>query len=55
MDMDEDGPEWGSHEYWKMKILSLHKDRVSGKRWVVGSWFYSPSHLKEIKLNGRDR
>lgn len=53
MNMDEDGPEWDSHEYWKMKILSMHKDNSSGERWVVGYWFYTPSQLREIKLKDR--
>ena len=52
--MDIDGPEWDPHEYWKMKILSMHKDDDSGKRWVVGAWFYSPSQLREaLKLGQR--
>ena len=55
MDMNEDGPEWGSHEYWKMKILSMHKESSSGKKWVVGTWFYTSSQLREIKLKERDR
>lgn len=53
--MNEDGPEWESHDYWKMKILSMHKDPSSQKKWVVGTWFYTPSQLKEIKLKERDR
>ena len=52
--MDIDGPEWDPHKYWKMKILSMHKDDDSGKRWVVGAWFYSPSQLREaLKLGQR--
>lgn len=48
-----DGPEWESHEFWKMRILSMHKDHVSGNKWVVGTWFYSPSQLRDIKLKER--
>jgi hypothetical protein len=55
MNMDSDGPEWDPHEYWKMKIISMHKDGLSGKKWVVGTWFYTPTQLKDIKLKERDR
>lgn len=49
MVMDEDGSkEWQPHDYWKMKILSMHKDTTSGDRWIVGTWFYSPSQLRPI-------
>ena len=53
--MDEDGPEWDGHEFWKMKISSFHKDESSGKRWVVGTWFYSPSQLKMQKVKREDK
>jgi hypothetical protein len=43
MDMDMDGPNWEPHDYWKMKITSLHKDESTGQKWVVGTWFYTPS------------
>lgn len=51
--MDQEGIEWDSHDYWKMKILSMHKDKFSGEKWVVGSWFYTPSQLRDIKLKER--
>ena len=51
--MDMDGPDWDSHEYWKMKILSMHKNVSSGEKWVVGTWFYTPSQLRGIKLKDR--
>jgi hypothetical protein len=51
MNMDADGPEWESHEYWKMKVVSMHV--LSGKKWVVGTWFYSPSQLRDIKIKER--
>ncbi|KAF8954149.1 hypothetical protein BDZ97DRAFT_1928699 [Flammula alnicola] len=43
------------HEYWKMQIVSLHKDRATGKKWVVGAWFYTPSQLEGVKLTDKDR
>jgi hypothetical protein len=44
--------EWGAHDYWKMKIISMHKD-VSGNSWVVGFWFYTPSQMRGIKLRDK--
>jgi hypothetical protein len=55
MDMDEDGPEWHPHAYWKMKILSMHKNELKKERWVVGTWFYTPSQLEKLKLPEKDR
>lgn len=53
-DMDMDSDEWSPHEYWKMKILSMHKNPSTGEKWVVGTWFYTPSQLKDaIKVNDR--
>jgi hypothetical protein len=37
------------HKYWKMKITSIHQGAKTF--WVVGHWYYSPSNLKELKLN----
>jgi hypothetical protein len=54
MDMDEDAPPWDPHEYWKMKVVSFHKDVSSGERWVLGTWFYSPSDL-EPHINPEER
>ena len=34
MNMDEDGPRRDSHKYWKMKVLSLHKDSSTKKKWM---------------------
>jgi len=53
MNMDMDGSDWDSHDYWKMKVLSMHKNTSSGEKWVVGTWFYSPSQLKDVKLKER--
>lgn len=53
MDMEKDS--WDAHEYWKMKIESMHKDVSSGKKWVVGSWFYTPSQLEGLTLRKYDR
>lgn len=55
MDMDEDGPEWDPHEYWKMKITSFHKNPSRKQIWVVGTWFYTPEQLEEAKLTKKDR
>jgi len=54
-DMDMEKERWDAHEYWKMKIDSMHKDVSSGKRWVVGTWFYTPSQLEDIQLRKCDR
>jgi len=51
--MDLKAPSWDPHEFWKMKILSMHKDHASGKRWLVGAWFYTPSQLEDINLRER--
>lgn len=40
-----------SHEYWRIMILSIHSE--DDETWVVGAWFYAPSHFKDIKLNPR--
>lgn len=42
------------HKYWKMRISSIHKGEGL-MMWIVGSWFYSPSNLKEgwVKLRKR--
>jgi hypothetical protein len=50
MSAEEEGPEWNPHEYWKMKILSFHKNKSSNEKWVVGTWFYTPSQLEEVKF-----
>jgi hypothetical protein len=41
------------HQYWKMKVVSMHKNQETGEKWVVGAWFYTPSQLKEIGLKER--
>lgn len=38
------------HGYWKMKVVSIHRDK---KYWVIGLWFYSPSELSTVGLTGR--
>jgi hypothetical protein len=48
MNMHKDAPEWDSHEFWKMKIKLMHKNPSSGEKWVVGTWFYTPSQLEDI-------
>jgi hypothetical protein len=53
--MDSGKERWDPHEYWKMKIQSMHKDESSGKKWVVGYWFYTPSQLADISLRKSDR
>jgi hypothetical protein len=40
------------HSYWKLRVSSLHMDR-NEKIWVVGTWFYSPSDLQDIKLSSQ--
>lgn len=51
MDPEDQHPD--PHEYWKMKVVSMHKNVLTGERWVVGAWFYTPSQLREIKLKKR--
>jgi hypothetical protein len=53
MDMDMDGPPWVSHEYWKMKVSSLHKNELTGEKWVLGTWFYTPEQLRDQILKER--
>ena len=48
MNMRKDAPQWDPHEFWKMRIMSMHKNPSSGEKWVVGTWFYSPSQLEDI-------
>lgn len=43
----EGGPVLDGHRYWKMRILSIHQG-VGSSKWIVGTWFYSPSNLQEV-------
>ena len=36
------------HEYWYMRIVSIHYDG-DDKCWVIGSWYYLPSEVAGLK------
>jgi hypothetical protein len=53
MDMVKN-PNPDPHDYWKMRVVSMHKNPETQEKWIVGAWFYSPSQLKElVKLKKR--
>jgi hypothetical protein len=51
--MDMEGGQPDPHEYWKMRVVLMHKDQLTQQRWVVGAWFYTPSQLRDINLKPR--
>lgn len=44
--MEVGEPRKDGHEYWKMRISSIHRGEES-VIWIVGRWFYSPSNLND--------
>jgi hypothetical protein len=50
----DDNPNRDPHDYWKMRIVSMHKNPKTQERWIVGAWFYTPSQLRDlVKLKKR--
>ena len=46
--MDKEGPEWDSHNYWKMKVLSMHKNTSSDRSGLWRPGFIAPLNLSHF-------
>lgn len=51
--MVNEEPPYDPHQYWKMRVVSMHKNLRTQEKWIVGAWFYTPSHLRDIEMKER--